>query len=381
MPGTSPSGQRRYQLRARRRHRLPGHLAPTPQRLARAKVKAAAAHTARLPCDVPHRRPPASSGRFDVSTWAPSADRQRSLRHLGARQPPRAPAASRSRNWRPQYLQLRAVSDDRAAHAAASPWASRTVAATATTRTGWATTTPDINLQMNYWMADRTGLSQCFDALTDYCLAQLPAWSDLTRRLFGDPRNRYRNSSRKDRGLDRRHLHQPPRRQRLVVASGGQRLAVQHLSSTTSSPLARTHLEAHLPTAEGRLRVLGEARLITTTEPGGTKEVLVADSDWSPEHGLLMAKGITYAQELIGHCSATTRCAAAELDRGPRASPPGSTALRGAAVLFSGVSSRTGWLQEVRCHRTTSARPPAPSPVAAGGPLPGRPHPPRRLHP
>ncbi len=58
----------------------------------------------------------------------------------------------------------------------------------------------DINIQMNYWMADRAGLSDCFDALTDYCLAQLPSWTDVTQRLFNSPDNRYRNSSGKIAG-------------------------------------------------------------------------------------------------------------------------------------------------------------------------------------
>ena len=33
----------------------------------------------------------------------------------------------------------------------------------------------DINVQMNYWLADRAGLSRCFDAFADYCVAQLPS--------------------------------------------------------------------------------------------------------------------------------------------------------------------------------------------------------------
>ncbi|GAB3966538.1 hypothetical protein GCM10029978_031930 [Actinoallomurus acanthiterrae] len=58
----------------------------------------------------------------------------------------------------------------------------------------------DINVQMNYWMADRAGLSGCFDAFADYCLAQLSSWTDVTQRLFNSPTNRYRNSSGKIAG-------------------------------------------------------------------------------------------------------------------------------------------------------------------------------------
>ncbi|MEU6208023.1 glycoside hydrolase N-terminal domain-containing protein, partial [Micromonospora musae] len=53
----------------------------------------------------------------------------------------------------------------------------------------------DVNIQMSYWLADRAGLSDCFDALADYCVAQLPAWTDVTRRLFNTATNRFRNSS------------------------------------------------------------------------------------------------------------------------------------------------------------------------------------------
>ena len=53
----------------------------------------------------------------------------------------------------------------------------------------------DINIQMNYWLADRAGLPSCFEAFADYCLAQLPGWSATTQSLFQDSRNGFRNSS------------------------------------------------------------------------------------------------------------------------------------------------------------------------------------------
>ena len=58
----------------------------------------------------------------------------------------------------------------------------------------------DINLQMNYWLADRAGLGETFPAFADYCLAQLPAWNKITQEQFQDPRNRYRNTSEKVAG-------------------------------------------------------------------------------------------------------------------------------------------------------------------------------------
>lgn len=56
-----------------------------------------------------------------------------------------------------------------------------------------------------------------------------------------------------------------------------------------------------------------EARLLTTTLPGTKQEVLIADSDCSPEHGPLDAKGITYAQELVWALFGNYCTAAAEL--------------------------------------------------------------------
>ncbi len=58
----------------------------------------------------------------------------------------------------------------------------------------------DINVQMNYWLPDRAGLSECFDAFTDYCVAQLPGWRATTQALFQDPRNGFRNTSGKVAG-------------------------------------------------------------------------------------------------------------------------------------------------------------------------------------
>ena len=50
----------------------------------------------------------------------------------------------------------------------------------------------DINLEMVYWPVDRAGLQQCLEALVDYCLSQLPSWTDVTHRLFNSATNRYR---------------------------------------------------------------------------------------------------------------------------------------------------------------------------------------------
>jgi alpha-L-fucosidase 2 len=87
-----------------------------------------------------------------------------------------------------------------------------------------------------------------------------------------------------------------------------------------------------------------EARLLTTTLPGTSKEVLIADSDWSPEHGPLDAKGITYAQELVwalfGHY-----CAAAAESRTDSGYADTIAALR-RKLYLSQVSATTGRLEE-----------------------------------
>ncbi|WP_031099539.1 MULTISPECIES: glycosyl hydrolase family 95 catalytic domain-containing protein [unclassified Streptomyces] len=172
----------------------------------------------------------------------------------------------------------------------------------------------DINLQMNYWMADRAGLSSCFDAFTDYCVAQLPSWTDLTRRLFNDPRNRYRNSSGKNAGWTLAISTNPfggggwwwhPAGNAWVCNS-----LFEHYEYTNS----RAHLEKIYPLLKGACE-FWEARLLTTTLPDSGREVLIADSDWSPEQGPLDAKGITYAQELVWALFGNYRTAARELGR------------------------------------------------------------------
>lgn len=201
----------------------------------------------------------------------------------------------------------------------------------------------DINIQMNYWMADRAGLSPCFDAFTDYCLAQLPSWTDLTHRLFNDSRNRYRNSTGKNAGWTvaiSTNIH----------GGGGwwwhpagnawlSNTLWEHYEYTGS----RTHLEKIYPLLKGACE-FWEARLLTTTLPGGSKEVLIADSDWSPEQGPLDAKGITYAQELVWALFGNYCVASAELkkDTGYADTIAG---LR-KRLYLPVVSPRTGWLEE-----------------------------------
>ncbi|MFE9622623.1 glycoside hydrolase N-terminal domain-containing protein [Streptomyces sp. NPDC006527] len=201
----------------------------------------------------------------------------------------------------------------------------------------------DINLQMNYWMADRAGLSQCFDALTDYCLAQLPSWTDLTRRLFNDPRNRYRNSTGGNAGWTVAISTNPYGGGGWWWHPAGNAWLCTTLWEHYEYTRSRTHLERIYPLLKGACE-FWEARLLTTTLPGGSREVLIADSDWSPEHGPLDAKGITYAQELVWALFGHYCVAAAELGKDAGYADT-IASLRGRLYLPQ-VSPKTGRLEE-----------------------------------
>ncbi|WP_328727023.1 glycoside hydrolase family 95 protein [Streptomyces sp. NBC_00259] len=205
----------------------------------------------------------------------------------------------------------------------------------------------DVNLQMNYWMADRAALSDCFDALTDYCLAQLPSWTELTREHFNDPRNRYRNSTGRIAGWTvaiSTNIHGGmgwwwhPAGNAWLCNS-----LFEHYEFTQS----RSHLARIHPMLRGACE-FWEARLLTTTvedpETGAAKEVLIADSDWSPEHGPLDAKGITYAQELVWTLFDNYRTACSVLGR-DSAYAQTVESLR-QRLYLPRVSPKTGWLEE-----------------------------------
>lgn len=176
----------------------------------------------------------------------------------------------------------------------------------------------DINLEMNYWLADRAGLSDCFTVLADYMLAQLPGWTAATQRLFNDPRNGFRNTSGKVAGWT------------LAISTnvyGGNgwwwhpagnawmcNSLFEHYEFTQDT----AYLQKIYPLIKGACD-FWQARLITTTvtDPatGQQREVLVDDHDWSPEQGPTNARGITYAQELVWQLFGNLRTAADRLGR------------------------------------------------------------------
>jgi alpha-L-fucosidase 2 len=204
----------------------------------------------------------------------------------------------------------------------------------------------DINIQMNYWMADRAGLSGCFDAFADYCLAQLPSWTDVTQRLFNASTNRYRNSSGKIAGWTVAISTNPYGGGGWWWHPAGNAWLCQSLFEHYEYTQDRAYLEKVYPLIKGAVQ-FWEARLITTTvtdASGASHEVLIADSDWSPEQGPLDAKGITYAQELVwnlfGDYQTVTQVLGEDTGYGKTID-----GLR-QRLYLPVVSPKTGWLEE-----------------------------------
>ncbi len=204
----------------------------------------------------------------------------------------------------------------------------------------------DINVQMNYWLADRAGLSRCFDAFTDYCLSQLSSWTTQTQRLFNDPRNWFRNSSGKVAGWTVAFSTNIHGGMGWWWHPGGNAWLCNSLWEHYDFTQDRDFLVKIYPMLKGACE-FWEARLITTTvtaPDGTTREVLIDDKDWSPEHGPTDAKGITYAQEIVYDLFKHFRIASDVLGRD-----------RSYARTIGGLQDRlylpvvspvTGWLQE-----------------------------------
>ncbi|KOU72385.1 ricin B lectin [Streptomyces sp. XY66] len=174
----------------------------------------------------------------------------------------------------------------------------------------------DINVQMNYWLPDRAGLPECFDAFTKYCVAQFPGWQARTKSLFQDSRNRFRNTSGKVAGWA------------LAISTNvwggngwwwhpaGNAWVCNSLYEHYEYTQDTAHLAKIYPLLKGACQ-FWQARLITTTMTdsvtGTVHQVLIDDHDWSPEHGPENARGITYAQELVWQLFSNYRAAASKL--------------------------------------------------------------------
>ncbi|PWR04761.1 hypothetical protein DKT68_30335 [Micromonospora acroterricola] len=204
----------------------------------------------------------------------------------------------------------------------------------------------DVNIQMTYWLADRGGLSDTFDAFADYCVAQLPAWTDVTQRLFNSPTNRFRNSSGRIAGWAVAFSTNPYGGSGWWWHPSGNAWLCQNLFEHYEYTQDRAYLAKVYPVLKGAVQ-FWETRLVTTTvtdASGATREVLVADRDWSAEHGPQDTRGNTYSQELVWNLFENYRTATRVLGRD---TGYGETidGLRQRLYLPE-VSPTTGWLQE-----------------------------------
>ncbi len=197
----------------------------------------------------------------------------------------------------------------------------------------------DINIQMNYWLADRAGLPSCFEIFADYCLAQLPGWTATTQSLFQDSRNGFRNSSGKVAGWTTAISTN-------IWGGGGwwwHPGSSAWISNTLYDhylyTLDTTYLQKIYPLLKGACQ-FWEARLITDPSTG----LLIDDSDWSPEQGPTNAKGITYAQELVWQLFGNYAAAASAL--GQDAAYAATISGLRAKLYLPQVSPTTGWLEE-----------------------------------
>jgi alpha-L-fucosidase 2 len=204
----------------------------------------------------------------------------------------------------------------------------------------------DINIQMNYWLTDRAGLSPSFDAFTDYCLAQLPSWTKQTQRLYNDPRNRYRNSSGKIAGWAVAFSTNIHGGSGWWWHPGGNAWLCNNLWDHFSYTQDKSYLAKIYPVLKGACE-FWESRLITTTvtgPDGSSREVLIDDSDWSPEHGPQDGKGNTYSQEIVWdlfqHYGEATKVLNNDKDY--------ASTIAGlqSKLYLPEVSPKTGWLQE-----------------------------------
>ncbi|WP_328476742.1 glycoside hydrolase family 95 protein [Streptomyces sp. NBC_00377] len=331
------SGGTNYAPDARTKYRDPSL---DPEKLARTKVRAAAAHPAATLVRTHVADYRSLYGRLDLSLGASTAG-QRSLdtwERLAARARDRTPDPELEAAYL-QFGRYLMISGSRGS----LPLNLQGLWLDGNDPDWMGDYHTDINLQMNYWMADRAGLSQCFDALTDYCLAQLPSWTALTRTLFDDPRNRYRNSTGKSAGWTVAISTNPHGGMGWWWHPAGNAWLANTLFEHYEFTGSRAHLAKIYPLLKGACE-FWEARLLPTTLPGGTREVLVADSDWSPEHGPLDARGITYAQESVWELFGHYGSAARELGRD--AAYADTVAGLRERLYLPQVSPKTGWLEE-----------------------------------
>lgn len=204
----------------------------------------------------------------------------------------------------------------------------------------------DINVEMNYWLSDRAALGDCHHAYADYLLSQISSWTEQTQRLFNDPRNWFRNSSGKVAGWTTAISTNIFGGMGWWWHPAGNAWLCNSLYDHYEYTQDRDFVRKIYQMLKGACE-FWEARLITTTvtDPDGTThEVLIDDSDWSPEQGPTTAKGITYAQELVWQLFANYVDAATLL--GVDAAYAATIADLQSRLYLPVVSPKTGWLEE-----------------------------------
>lgn len=204
----------------------------------------------------------------------------------------------------------------------------------------------DINVEMNYWLAGRAGLGDCFTSYADYVLSQLSCWTEQTQKLFLDPDNWFRNSSGKVAGWTTAISTNVYGGLGWWWHPAGNAWLCTSLYEHYQYTKDTTYLGKIYDMLKGACQ-FWEARLITTTvtEPdGSTREVLIDDSDWSPEQGPTNAQGITYAQELVWQLFTDYTEAAGLLGVDPAYAA--TIADLRSRLYLPVVSPVTGWLEE-----------------------------------
>ncbi|MGI5520296.1 glycosyl hydrolase family 95 catalytic domain-containing protein [Micromonospora sp. CA-259024] len=204
----------------------------------------------------------------------------------------------------------------------------------------------DVNIQMSYWLADRAGATDTFDAYADYCVAQLPVWTEVTQRLFNTSTNRFRNSSGTVAGWAVAYSTNPYGGSGWWWHPSGNAWLCQNLFEHYEYTQDRAYLAKVYPVIKGAVE-FWETRLVSMTvtdASGAAREVLVADRDWSAEHGPQDTRGNTYSQELVWNLFENYHTATQVLGRD---TDHGRTidGLRKRLYLPE-VSPTSGWLQE-----------------------------------
>ena len=205
----------------------------------------------------------------------------------------------------------------------------------------------DINIEMMYWLPDRTGLPESFDAFADYCVAQFPKWEQSTQQLFQSPSNGFRNSSGNVAGWTVAISTNPFGGDGWWWHVAGSAWLCNSLFDHYEYTLDQAYLAKIYPLIKGACD-FWQARLIpaTITDPstGAQRTVLIDDADWSPEQGPTNAKGITYAQEQVWQLFTNLQKATAVL--GTDSGYAKTIAGLQSQLYLPEVSPTTGWLEE-----------------------------------